>query len=626
MLALVALLAGLAAPAYGEGESLARLVLAKPDTSGFPTILLSFEPYDALGTFVTDLQAADVQVLEDNTALPIDSLDLLHPGVDFVLAFNVGPEMANYYAEVMRFKNLQKTMLDWAAKQSISSKDTYGFTTNTGIQISQLTSPQDWAAKVKSFQPDLYKTQSDTTALSAALDMVAGIHTDASTKKAVLLITTLPPANQTAALKDLTSRATSLNVRVFVWLVAPAAAVNTDQGKALQDLTTQTNGAFFQFTGPEKLPDPEGYLAPLRNEYRLIFHSAAGKSGDHTIQLKVERSNLSLASSNLTYSVDVAAPNPIFLQPPDHLSLQWVDQSGQDEPVLTPSTFPVKVLIEFPDKHERTLKALRVYINNKLAVEKTQPPFDSIDVPTTSITTSGQVQLRLEIEDALGFTAHSIDLPLDVKVGPKPYHFFKELFKVVPWQAVVITLAVLAAGGVLAFFLLRGSKRTPWAREEEEKRREFLDPVTQPVLIQQESLRKPVPAGMERPSWPRTESGSAAPARLVRLEEGNLKPIPGSAIPILRREVTFGSDARLASSVLDSPSVQGLHARLYQDDQGGYYLADAGSIAGTWVNYTPISTKGVHLEHGDLIHFGRVIFRFELAHPPMEQLPKVEIQ
>lgn len=47
-------------------------------------------------------------------------------------------------------------------------------------------------------------------------------------------------------------------------------------------------------------------------------------------------------------------------------------------------------------------------------------------------------------------------------------------------------------------------------------------------------------------------------------------------------------------------------------------LLDNNSIAGTWVNYTPVSIEGSCLRHGDLIHFARVGFRFE-TDPPQER-------
>ncbi len=40
-------------------------------------------------------------------------------------------------------------------------------------------------------------------------------------------------------------------------------------------------------------------------------------------------------------------------------------------------------------------------------------------------------------------------------------------------------------------------------------------------------------------------------------------------------------------------------------------MADVNSAAGTWLNYAPISSRGAHLEHGDVLQFGRASFRFE---------------
>ena len=64
--------------------------------------------------------------------------------------------------------------------------------------------------------------------------------------------------------------------------------------------------------------------------------------------------------------------------------------------------------------------------------------------------------------------------------------------------------------------------------------------------------------------------------------------------------------------VLVHPSVSPRHARIFKDVEGGYRIADAGSVAGTWVNYAPVSTRGVRLEHGDLVQFGRLAYIFEV--------------
>ena len=116
-------------------------------------------------------------------------------------------------------------------------------------------------------------------------------------------------------------------------------------------------------------------------------------------------------------------------------------------------------------------------------------------------------------------------------------------------------------------------------------------------------------------------TGLSAPARLIRLSESG-HPIPTSAILLNRREITLGSDTGEVNTFLDDTSVSPLHARLIYTD-GAFILSDAQSVAGTWVNYTPVSTLGVQLEHGDMIHIGRVAFRFELSVPPEQKKPRV---
>jgi predicted component of type VI protein secretion system len=43
---------------------------------------------------------------------------------------------------------------------------------------------------------------------------------------------------------------------------------------------------------------------------------------------------------------------------------------------------------------------------------------------------------------------------------------------------------------------------------------------------------------------------------------------------------------------------------------------DLGSAAGTWINYEQLTRDSRPLAHGDLLHIGRLAFRFELATPP----------
>ena len=85
-----------------------------------------------------------------------------------------------------------------------------------------------------------------------------------------------------------------------------------------------------------------------------------------------------------------------------------------------------------------------------------------------------------------------------------------------------------------------------------------------------------------------------------------------------------GGDPTQATLVLDAPCVEPLHARLKHSEDGRYLLLDQGSTAGTWVNYAPISGEGAVLEHGDLIHIGKIPFRFELGRPTHLRKPTIK--
>jgi hypothetical protein len=195
------------------------------------------------------------------------------------------------------------------------------------------------------------------------------------------------------------------------------------------------------------------------------------------------------------------------------------------------------------------------------------------------------------------------------------------------WAAVLA--AALAVAGVLVFV---GRKRKailesvtpvrpPASMSVKSKpRNKFNDPVTQPVLISQDAPRKT--GDHLSANWPRAAANAAVPARLVGIADAG-SPIPRATILLTRPEITLGSDPKQAIQVLDNPSVDGLHARLFQSAEGDFYIADAGSVAGTWVNYAPVAREGIRLEHGDLIHLGRVSFRFELTSPRRIRQPVV---
>lgn len=52
-------------------------------------------------------------------------------------------------------------------------------------------------------------------------------------------------------------------------------------------------------------------------------------------------------------------------------------------------------------------------------------------------------------------------------------------------------------------------------------------------------------------------------------------------IPVIEKEIIFGTDPVQCSQIIDDPSISSVHARLRQTDDGGFLLLDNNSIAGT---------------------------------------------
>jgi pSer/pThr/pTyr-binding forkhead associated (FHA) protein len=114
-----------------------------------------------------------------------------------------------------------------------------------------------------------------------------------------------------------------------------------------------------------------------------------------------------------------------------------------------------------------------------------------------------------------------------------------------------------------------------------------------------------------------------AAAYLLRLEPDG-RPAPVSPIPLPTPDATIGTDPVQAAIILDEPGIASLHARIQQNLTGaGYLIFDQNSLAGTWVNYEPVTQEGYPLKHGDRVHFGHISYRFELKEPPIISEPVI---
>lgn len=610
-----------------------RVVVRGVYTDTFPDLGVEFEVYDSLGGFVTNLDAQDVQVDEAGKPQQVKSLEMLQPGVQFTIAFNLTPELSNKYAGVSRMENILQRLDGWARAQKAETPDAVSLATNTGLQVIRSRSPQEWEDALKNLGTvDLLGEDSSLNALTRAVDLATDTSVDSTAKQAILYITPLPNASAMAALPNLADRAASQGISIFVWLVASTSTPTTspDLYAAVENLATSTGGSLFLYSGQEALPDPDGYLNPLRYYYRATYGSTITASGSYDIGVEILEGNNRLVSETRPVYLNVLPPNPIFLSPPSAIERTWTEdpENGQEE--LQPKSVEIQIVVEFGDGHQRPLKASRLYVDDVVVAENTSEPFDTFIWDLSGIQTTSRHILVVEVEDTLGLTHRSIDTPVDVDVEQSETNTWKTVFSA---QNLLIFGGILAAGAILVLTLGFVGRRAQ--RQTAAARKAMKDPLTQPVPQRMDTRKKPPASAINRPTWPRyaVSSMSSAPAWLLRVPDTGSLPSttpgsrisptsnPASAIPLSRRETKLGSDEKAVNYKLSSPTVSPVHARILQTAEGGFLIQDAGSVAGTWVNYAPVPAKGVLLKHGDLVQIGKVAFRFELANPPEESQP-----
>jgi hypothetical protein len=250
------------------------------------------------------------------------------------------------------------------------------------------------------------------------------------------------------------------------------------------------------------------------------------------------------------------------------------------------------LLITFPDGHDRPIERLQFFVNGEVHETRLTPPFDRVRWDLSPIFESASFLVRAEAADSQGLTASTELIPVTIEVVPGP----RGLAALRP--ALPSLLAGLALTGAAVALTLG------WVR--------LGSMSTEPAWTGSGAGRM---RALRRASLGTLQPGEAPEAALVPLRsDGTL----GEPVAWDGADLTIGSDPALCGLLLDDPSVSPIHARLTRRAIGVFTLRDQHSVAGTWVNESPVDEFGRDLHHGDRIFFGRAAYRFRLAAPPAE--------
>jgi pSer/pThr/pTyr-binding forkhead associated (FHA) protein len=619
-----------------HAQTSASAHLSPPSTDEFPRITTYLDVQDSQG-FVHGLQAGEVYIRENGRQLPVNELSEIHPGVLLVTAVSPGPSFAIRDAlGNSRYSYLVEALRTWSGILAQSPPDDFSLIAAGFPEVLHFSSPRDWFTAFNSYQPEASSAKPTLDTLARALDVAGGDSPRAGMGHAVLFITAPQDAETTANLQDLADRAVQGGIHVYVWLVAAPESFTTQSAIQLQNLANQTGGQSFSFSGVETVPDLEAILKPLRNAYAISYDSEITISGMHQLIAEINTADLQISTPSRSFELKVLPPNPIFVSLP--VSIVRAKPEGENgqrlittevqKTDLAPVAQSLEVLIEFPDGYPRLPTRSALYVDGILEDENTTPPFGEFTWDLRQYVQSGKHLLRVEVVDSLGLTGTSIDMGVHIIVEQPRRNFLSLLLS---WKNALLAGLVVLSAGLLAILLLvlGGRLRPRWAGEDMRPvprklpahRGSSNNPARPAVRPVEETRTQRIPNWLSHLQLHPRRPAPKAPAFLVPISEAEDMP-PVAPIPITANVVIFGRDSVRATLVLDDFSVEEIHARL-QRENNIFRLTDAGSIAGTWVNYTPISQDGTILENGDFIHIGRVGFRFTQRDPGHVRKPVV---
>jgi hypothetical protein len=620
--------------ANAQDQNLSSATLYIADYSTFPKASALFDVFDTNGIFASGLKPEAVTLVENGQSLALESLNETAIPLQLVVAVNQGDQLdTRDSTSISRFQRASQVITQWAQTLPPELPDDFSLVSQAGPVINHATATE-FITGLNTFQPDFRAATPNLQSLSIAIDTVSAQTPQLGMKRAILFITpTMSDSNLAALMEPLLQRAIQNKIRVFVWLVDMETTFNSTNAAVFNALAIQTGGSVFNFSGQEQetFPDLESYFSQLRRVYTATYTSRINTSGEHTVSLQASLPSGPLVSNEQKINLDIQPPNPI----PLISSLQVTRQAPEEDPfnteILLPMEQQIEIIIEFPDRHVRPLTRTTLYVDGQIVDENTVEPFDEFTWDLSTYTSSGTHQMVVEAVDILGLSKSSMATPITITVIKPPSGPIAFLAK---YRNILTVGAIVFAGIALTLILASGRLRLPSLRAAQEARRADADPLTQSIaVINETTLAAPDTAKPVKTRKPRAKSKKAEPglnskneanALLMRLTADG-QPAALAPVSISEKETIFGTDPVQCNQIMDDPSIASVHARLRQTDDGGYLLLDNGSIAGTWVNYEPIPREGYRLAHGDMVNFGRLIYRFTLPTAPETKKPTITI-
>jgi len=578
-----------------HAQAIPAIIADSPILSEFPYMSIIFKIHDVNGQPVQQINKDQITIYEDSEPVVFQDITANRGGVHFILAVNADRQLGlRDINGISNYEYLMTAIDNWHQNSTPGDQDLWSFMVNQGKSITSLDNSDTWYGILKAYQPEMRDAVSNLTSLSTSIDLAKSYSRSVPLDQVMLYITPVPAMDDLEELIDLAKSAIASGLHINIWMIGNENDLNTNRGQVLFDLAKSTGGSFFLFPVQETIPNPQNYLDPYGTYFKASYLSGISTSGKHSVSIGLQNETQDLRSENQDFNITVLPPSPIFLSPPIEI-FRTIGLTGEDFSDNPSDVRIINVMIEFKDQHPRNLRSLHLYQDGTLVYEQKAPPFGSLLWDVSGITETSMVNLQVKLEDEIGLTASSAILPVNVVVE----YFDNEVDNgVSTWNIVkymILSITALFIAGMIIYFLLQAQKKA--------KRRKD----------------NPLPGKMTSLKNSPQIFDQANSGLLTWMDKDNH---PKDVKPIFIQQTTqlIGRDPQKCDIIIEDRSVEMIHAKIEFDPKQGFHLFDLGSVAGTWVNYAPVSQFGVFLENLDLIHIGRVAFRFTLGYTSSQDI------
>ncbi len=396
-------------PAPASAQDNGRIdIISAPQTDGFPLIRIFFEPYAPGGRLISDLQEQELQVLESGHGCTIKEFNRYQPGLQIAVAVNAAPDLNRNTGDTTFFLGIQGILAGWPQRSRLIPRRFHA-----GIQqrvvVSHLKNPSQWEAAITAYKPELTAGSNSLQSLISALDIAADTTANPFVKRAILFVTPLPTDEMKNSLPKLAARAAQLGVQVSVWLISPGRTPDAADSEPFSQLAGTTGGSYYVFTDMTNVPDFNADLVDLRYIYQVGYRSQAAEAGEQKLVLSVQKGDYRLVSQEVAYTLNLQAPNPIFINPPSQVNREWVipENGREDDAVLVPPSQPLKVVIEFPDGMPREIRRSILLVDDQVVAENLAEPYTTFEWLLEAYTQTTTSRLQVQVQDENGMTGSS---------------------------------------------------------------------------------------------------------------------------------------------------------------------------------------------------------------------------